>query len=1599
LAASAVLRHTRSRQATASPAAPCICRPNQPVKYPGIMAIELVSPNGTQHIENRHINGNLSAIGIVCQDVVMPGERADQDKNGARLLYEEALAYIDRWNASESRLAALLQLQLVRPVPTVVNLGGVLDVTWLMDMPHEVEWQGLYMDADLRATEAVRCHEIPDLASDPVALFTQLSGLQGSVLENRLFEDDFGVGSISTAKLLGHAAQAGIPILTIDRASIGTLLPALPFADNIKADITNAVSQGLVVRIPGSEISYEDWAGIGYIKQDPATFEAGYMLSGGIAGGMTAWYIWRWDDTPLHVTSSYNDNPAAACYIQRISGTDLQEGLVNTTLDKKLQVRVTDSLRKPVSGAPVTFILTAGGGALKAGTEQGTVVHAVTNHLGIAGVSLTLGEKTSNNPVFRKRPEEKPYAQQVSCHIVDAALDNGTRLLKPFSAYAFPGEPVQFLSPRGNNKTGDILSYAGTIALTVADEFGNPVSNVDLVFDAQTPAPDTDPLHRGAMLLAVTDPCISVEEGRIPAYGDCGADKQTVATSHKGAGVGVILGGTAGANYSVTVTSDKVTGSAAFNLYTFSMDQNREYVHLSAIYLSDGAGHNLNACKVGEGATFPVYAKCYRLVVDDDGTPDDETDDFWTIRTFDGKVTMDGYDGDLQADYLYTYKKSVPINTAGYHEIPILAVKNGDTLNAISYHVYGVEFVLVDAANEPVGDDKHLYLPVDENGIVREDYLIRYRINPSGYTPGLSYVLINKGDTLIHYMVPERDGTQTPYVIWQATLSRGTMFDTEAAHTVEAILNYGADPPVRMTATAPLEIVRADIDADLYNTGQANEDDPDETLTGLFVQVNNDDDNATGQEDFKDGTSGTEENDLVGAKLFGRIGLGTMTLTASTTGPGRVKIWGNPDKTGLLIDMTSGLNSTSWDVTTTLEKEVWIEGITTSGAHADIDLTLTTQTDDGQIVADDRLTVTVCDISILTDFNRDRKIDDIDKQAGANGDTFYFWLNDDNDNGKEVATDSSQDVPGASGWLSLEDGTDGEINGTRDLIDFFPIQVTVIPKGILDVSGIEATLMMEQGVLKMAGMDITDGNLAGSYLTNVTIAKNLEKADTYKFKPQEARDLPDAVFKDKLDATGQVFLLAEGVEPIISGTTAETKKALVLRLARGSNILLTSRLNLSIDGVEKMFRHKNLRRIFDESIKESMQGPDDRDTAPNFPDDPNCDKDFVFIHGYNVSGEAARGWHCEVFKRLFWGGLKARFHGVSWLGNQGQVENIPVFGDKTINYYTNGMNAFITAPHLRDFINNELGESVTLAAHSLGNMVSAEAIAHHAADVERFFMLNAAVAMESLDGTVKAVGADGSPGDMDHPEWDGYDERLFCSEWYTLFAPNDKRSDLTWRDYFGSVLEVVYNFYSPGEEVLAAHPHHLVPSFTEVGFISGEYSWAMQEKLKGRNQLGGSILGGWGFNDDPPDGWYKPTGDVLPGGQPAAFRRYTPAETEAEILMDTSVLKTKPFFKTGGPAIADLYTDTGGSQFAEENFTTLMVAFASARSFALGANELPVLVLGKNINMEALRGTGFEWPEERLEEWGTRWLHSDLKNVAYIYTHKLFDELVYRGGR
>ena len=108
-------------------------------------------------------------------------------------------------------------------------------------------------------------------------------------------------------------------------------------------------------------------------------------------------------------------------------------------------------------------------------------------------------------------------------------------------------------------------------------------------------------------------------------------------------------------------------------------------------------------------------------------------------------------------------------------------------------------------------------------------------------------------------------------------------------------------------------------------------------------------------------------------------------------------------------------------------------------------------------------------------------------------------------------------------------------------------------------------------------------------------------------------------------------------------------------------------------------------------------------------------------------------------------------------------------------------NAFATAQSLAQFING-LGGNVTVAAHSLGNMVVGSAMHDwHATGISNYFMVDAAVPKEAYDPAEEQLATQTTWG-MDHPDWSNYPRRLWCSDWHRLFQTNDHRSSLTWQN-------------------------------------------------------------------------------------------------------------------------------------------------------------------------------------------------------------------------
>ncbi|MEN8263524.1 MAG: transglutaminase domain-containing protein, partial [Nitrospirota bacterium] len=630
------------------------------------LTIELISPNGTEKIKSVHVVGNLSVIGLVSQRSTK-GTKEHEEKDAEQILFEEAINYIDRWNEAEDELASLMRVALARPIPSVAIVGGVIDVTYLLDMPHGFEWKGVFVDASLRSLSPVQSSEF-GVQSERKKTFMQLSALHGSVLEHRIFEDDFGVGSISTAKLFTLNSELGTQNIVIDQSNIHTALPSLSYDDNIKDDIANAVNQGLVVTIPETESVYEDWTGTGYIKEDLETGEAGYMLSGNIAGGMSAWGVGRWPESLAELLSNPftdppNYDPLSGSYIEKITSTDFQSGIVNESLPKELQVKVTDEEGKAVKGAEVTFSVKAGGGTLSGGTSGGRVVTVQTNFGGFASAGFRLGKRTGDNPTFMKINSSDEYYSQVGENIVEVSLSaSGTKTKTPFTAFGKPGDPFKIADVYGGDEIvpeddgwhfidvfeswgelGLVNTTVGSIQVEVRDRHENPISNELVTFRARDAIPmflfndytimDVYPVlppDCRNLTFYKQEECSTRNfplYGECPAYGyegcypsgDYGDDWQegdvmlqhegvTVKTQFFGAIVETMMGNTVATGYRVQVTAESLAPEINLTYYYASLGYRLYYDQVDPDY---------------EPVWYiePELAILSRRLVDDQGNP------------------------------------------------------------------------------------------------------------------------------------------------------------------------------------------------------------------------------------------------------------------------------------------------------------------------------------------------------------------------------------------------------------------------------------------------------------------------------------------------------------------------------------------------------------------------------------------------------------------------------------------------------------------------------------------------------------------------------------------------------------------------------------------------------------------------------------------------------------------------------------------------------------------------------------------------------------------------------------------------------------------
>jgi len=222
------------------------------------------------------VNGYGIAENVLAQRISrMPSDNTPEN------LQQVALHYWMESDFFDSLAAAGLKVHKVRRL-SVGRFAAPLDVSYFFGAPRSGVYQSRIMDVKRSLIGVASADEERERA------FVRTSGLQGSFLEgsvlDQLYQRPLGKG-VSAVQLLQDATRAGIPIYHVTQANSAQVLPLLQVPSAVRSDIVNAVNTGKTVLVPERDFVKDNYRGIGYIVEDPATGAAAYLISGGLNGG------------------------------------------------------------------------------------------------------------------------------------------------------------------------------------------------------------------------------------------------------------------------------------------------------------------------------------------------------------------------------------------------------------------------------------------------------------------------------------------------------------------------------------------------------------------------------------------------------------------------------------------------------------------------------------------------------------------------------------------------------------------------------------------------------------------------------------------------------------------------------------------------------------------------------------------------------------------------------------------------------------------------------------------------------------------------------------------------------------------------------------------------------------------------------------------------------------------------------------------------------------------------------------------------------------------------------------------------------------------
>ncbi len=636
--------------------------------------------------------------------------------------------------------------------------------------------------------------------------------------------------------------------------------------------------------------------------------------------------------------------------------------------------------------------------------------------------------------------------------------------------------------------------------------------------------------------------------------------------------------------------------------------------------------------------------------------------------------------------------------------------------------------------------------------------------------------------------------------------------------------------------------------------------------------------------------------------------------------------------------------------------------------------------------------------ALVPDYQRDLMIDAQDVFLATNGLPFRLWINDDDDSVNKDYSEKDEDIPAATLFV---DASNGSVDGVCDFLDFFPIHVDAQAllgflgsrediRAAYEAGDLTIKLCQADSAIKIVWTSLERGQ-SGAYLTencagcDDNLDKRLLDASTYTVT-DDGLELPQKFVKLIRGNPNQGVILAEGIR--------RSSAPLTLGLYHDDLCVWKTELPLNVLPVEEMYGRIDLRSVESGSRTDA--------TLAHNPSVPNV----LFLHGFNVSEDAARGWHAEMYKRLYQSGLDMNFYGVTWRGDEALSELV---GLPALHYHLNVYNAFKTAKAFAAAAKQlpQASQSSVLA-HSLGNIVVSEAICSYGFKPDNYVLLNAAIPAEAFDASLQDATANQAT--LVPQDWRDYDPRTYASRWNERFSASEPQSQMRWAGLFEDIAQKspttkFYNFYSEEDEVFELRtdiedglfppqyrgvlrwqfegwpPWDLLASLVpETSF--GRYAWQKQEFLKGTNVVFGTADGGWAFAEK----WASDASS----GEEKVVPLYSAQEANAIVTNAANrlILRQAPVFSA---TAAMLSPDPDPEKQRDERYEILAYRIP-ALSPVMGRTGTLRNSLEGVMTMSPLNASTTNWGR-RSGSLSGKWLHSDIKNMAFYYVWQEFIEL------